>query len=578
MIQKLAGKRIVILGIMAVLLLLAGVFFFRTTAYGFYAVLKTSLFFFVLVFLYVLLTRGGRAVFRWAKVHRGRLIRVLLLEAALLFYMVFFVHKIKNELSLYHSAQMTLGILVMELIAITFLLLEWKQVPIHRIYLILGVSLGVMFLFMQPVGTIPDEKGHLYTAYDVSNTMMGISRTPDGNVQMRSDDAAFRVRNTANRQMTALYWEKIDDPVQHEELLDTGRGTLDTQKYQYLLPAVGLTIGRLLHFGAAGTFFLGRLFNMLWFVLITAYAIKCLPFGKIVLTTVALMPMTLQQASSFSYDVFVNSTAFLLVAMTLRLAYEEEYAGGNAKRAGIRHGIHMAILLAACVLMVPLKGYAYAPLCFLPLLLVFKKWKESRKEALVYLGMILVIIVVFVFQRVFPMLHYVSSTPGTTAVSSGKQTYSLGYLRSLPYEWAYVLFNTSRNHGAFYLESMIGSPLGWLEKPLNTVLIYADVIILVFASLRRKGEEQIIGKRAKYWIQFVSWISVAFVFLGMLFAYSDVREHVIEGVQGRYFIPLAFPMLLTVRSPKIMAEKTIDGPLLSAALTIVFLVVQYLVP
>ena len=195
---------------------------------------------------------------------------------------------------------------------------------------------------------------------------------------------------------------------------------------------------------------------MLGFVLITAYAIRCLPFGKMILALLALMPMSLQQASSFSYDAFVNSTAFLLVALTMRLAYSpEEYA--ESKAAKRWHVFHMLILLAACVLLLPVKGYAYAPLCFLPLLLVFKKWKTDRKEALFYIGILAACAAVFVVLRVLPMMQQVGNSVPAAAGTGTKQLYSLSYLRSHPYEWVYVLLNTSRNYGAFYLESMIAS-------------------------------------------------------------------------------------------------------------------------
>ena len=573
--QKLAGKKFIIIPVMAVLLAAASVYFVRHTAFGFYAALKICIAALGLAAVYLLMTRGIHRILHWIAEHKRRLIRVLLLEAALLFYMYFFVHKIKNVITLYQSAQMAFGFLVMILIAAAAFLTEVGRIPLQRIYLFLGVALGIMFLFMQPVGSIPDEKAHLFASYDVSNTMLGISRTPEGHILMRSDDAAYRLREYSNAHNFSLYWEAIDDSAMHEEMLDIGRKPLSTQKYQYFMPGLGLTVGRLLHIGAAGTFFLGRLFNMLGFVLITAYAIRCLPFGKNILTLLALMPMSLQQASSFSYDAFVNSTAFLLVALTMRLAYGTEETG--SKKAKRWHVFHMIVLLAACVLLLPVKGYAYAPLCFLPLLLVFRKWKTNRKEALFYIGILAACVAVFAVLRLLPMMHQIGTAVPSAASSDAKQLYSLSYLRSHPYEWVYVLLNTSRNQGAFYLESMLGTPMGVLTKPVNNVIVYVCVVVLVLASLKRRDETIIPGKAAKIWTYLAAWASVACILAGMLFAYTDVRRQMIDGVQGRYFIPVVFPMLLMIRSDKISADRSIDGPLLSAVLTCAFFVVHYLI-
>ena len=577
MLQKIAEKKRILLIVMVVLLVAAGVFFEKTSRFGFTAALKTCLFALVLAALYLIVVCGPRRILKWVWAHKNRLIHVLFLETGLLFYMYYFVHKIKDVVTLYHSAQMSFGFIAMLLIAVTAVLTEIGKIPLQRIYLFAGVSLGIMFLFMQPVGSIPDEKAHLFVSYDVSNTLMGISRTEDGNLLMRADDAEFELLDEAGGEEFSLYWEALDDKAVNEEMQDIGRRPINAQKYQYIMPGIGLTIGRLFHLGAAGTFFLGRLFNMLGFVLITAYAIRCLPFGKSILALLALMPMSLQQASSFSYDAFVNSAAFLLVAMTLRLAYGKENWAESTK--GKRwHAVHMIILLAACILLLPIKGYAYAPICFLPVILVFSNWKTNRKEALLYLGILAACVAAFAIMRLLPMMHQIETVTYMTSRSNKvKEMYSLAYLRSHPYEWVYVLLNDSRNHRAFYIESMLVTPLAKLTKPVNNVMVYVCTSVLLLASLRKKDETAIPGKAAKLWIHLTSWISVACVLLGMLFVYTPVEHKLIDGVQGRYFIPLVFPMLLTVRSARISADRSIDGPLLSAVLTCAFFVVHYLI-
>ena len=89
--QKLAGKKFIIIPVMAVLLAAASVYFVRHTAFGFYAALKICIAALGLAAVYLLMTRGIHRILHWIAEHKRRLIRVLLLEAALLFYMYFFV-------------------------------------------------------------------------------------------------------------------------------------------------------------------------------------------------------------------------------------------------------------------------------------------------------------------------------------------------------------------------------------------------------------------------------------------------------------------------------------------------------
>ena len=581
-IQRKKNRRSMICGaVLTILGAAACVFFVRTTAFFPYAVLKTVVAALFLSAVGVVLIKGPATLLAWTRQHRSRLIRVLVLEAGMFFYLYFFVYRIKTVPSLYSSAQILFSILIMILLFLVFLMTESGKVPLHRIYLVTALSLGILFQFLLPFGSVPDEKTHLYAAYDVSNAMLGIQKTPDGNLQMRSEDAFRKLKQTGyTGDDYTKYWLSIDDPVQNEEIIDIGQKPMETQPYQYLVPALGLTVGRCLHLGTSAVFMLGRVFNMIWFILITALAIRLLPFGKMVLTALALMPMSLQQASSFSYDVFVNSTAFFLIAMTMHLAYGEESADGSSNRKYVRY-IKIAALLAACVLLLPLKGYAYSPLCFLPLLTAVKMWKKNRREAWLYLGILAVCLAVFCAMRILPVLNQTGVFSAENNLSytgeAGDITYTLQYLLSQKDEWVHVLLNTSRNFGAFYLESMIGTPLGWLSVTVNPVFIYAYVVILFFAAFQRKDEPSYLGVSDKIWINVISWGSVAAVLLGMLLAYTPISHQRLEGVQGRYFIPLAFPMLLTLRSGKIQAEKSIDGPIFSAVLTCAFFVVHFVI-
>ena len=577
--KNLKNRWIVI--ILAAICAAAFVFFKHTTVYLPYAILKTVLAALVLSAAGTLMIMSPGSVLNWIRQHRGRLIRVLVLETGLFLYMYFFVHRIKTVKSLYSSVQITFSILIMVLIFLVFLFTESRKIPLHRIYMVIGLTMGILFLFMQPPGTVPDEKTHMYAAYDVSNSMMGIHRTPEGSLVMRGEDASAKLSSDVQTGDSFMqYWRSVDDSLLYGEIVDTGRKPLSTQKYQYFMPALGLTLGRGLHLGTQAVFFLGRLFNMIWFVLVTAYAIRLLPFGKTALMVLALTPMTLQQASSFSYDVFINSTAFLLVAVTLQLAYGKEADPGKTEKKYVRY-IRMGVLAAACILLFPTKAFVYAPLCFLPLILVVKKWKTSRREALIYVGIMAVSAAVAGAMWILPTLNNTGVLSSEGAVSytgeAGSVEYTLGYLLAQKDEWIHVLLNTSRNFGDFYLESMIGTPLGWLSVVVNPVLVYVYVVLLVLASLQKTGEQTYIGVPGKLWIHFLAWGSVAAVLLGMLLAYTPVSHQRIEGVQGRYFIPMCLPMLLTIRSDRIRASAETDGPILSAVLACLFFTVHFII-
>lgn len=86
--------------------------------------------------------------------------------------------------------------------------------------------------------------------------------------------------------------------------------------------AIGISLARLLGLNTVSLLYFGRFCNLLFFVAMLYWSMKRIPFGKEVLFGVAVLPMSLHLAASFSYDVMILSCMFLLTAVCLDLAYE----------------------------------------------------------------------------------------------------------------------------------------------------------------------------------------------------------------------------------------------------------------
>ena len=128
--------------------------------------------------------------------------------------------------------------------------------------------------------------------------------------------------------------------------------------YMYYLPALGITIGRVLHFGSMLTFLLGRFFNLLLYTALVGLAIKVIPKGKMILFMVAMLPMSLQQAASFSYDAMINATSILVLAFTVKILL-----GDIASMTKL----HWALYAISGMLLASTKHYCYILVALLPL-------------------------------------------------------------------------------------------------------------------------------------------------------------------------------------------------------------------
>lgn len=117
--------------------------------------------------------------------------------------------------------------------------------------------------------------------------------------------------------------------------------------------------------GAIPTLFLGTLGSMLFFAFSTYYATKKLPFGKLILAGFCLMPMVLQQTSSYSYDGIVISSTVVIISLGLKWCFTEEKPSLS----------EIIVFLLYSIFMIAGKGGVYSVFCFLPFLYGLSKEK-----------------------------------------------------------------------------------------------------------------------------------------------------------------------------------------------------------
>jgi hypothetical protein len=73
----------------------------------------------------------------------------------------------------YQKAAVCIGVLIIITVAWSYFTLFYFHLSYHLIYLVLGVTMGLIFLILIPAYDVPDENRHFNTAYQLSNLMMG---------------------------------------------------------------------------------------------------------------------------------------------------------------------------------------------------------------------------------------------------------------------------------------------------------------------------------------------------------------------------------------------------------------------
>ncbi len=463
--------------------------------------------------------------------------------------------------------------------------LFWSDRRLESLYLLAGTILGIFYLLVLPPLSAPDEISHYMGAYQLSSRILGqTSNAVTGHVLVRPQDIwledvedCWEYEKSEDGYVQPVAETTADSGFLGETLMEETYKTIREQgilgrKYPltaedqeeptqslilspyppvlttpvaYIPQALGISLARLFHMNTIMVVYLGRLFNLLFFVGMTFLAMKRLPFGKEVLFGVALLPMTLHLSASFSYDVMILGCMFYLTAVCLDLAYEKE-------KVHIKDVAVLAALMAAAGPCKLIYGVLMG-LCLLIPVRKFGGWKPWWAAAAC----------VFAAWGLSMML-----VNGQTIVSYATETesvvpwaeeagYSLTLLLHRPLQAVRMFYQTLLWQADYYHMTMIGAYLG----NLDTVLDVPYLVVVMFTAglfclaVKKPGERQVMSVGNRVWVAVLCGLCAFAAMVSMLIAWTPLSSQVINGVQGRYFLPFLPVLLMAFKNDLIVLTK-----------------------
>lgn len=418
------------------------------------------------------------------------------------------------------------------------LFIKGWHIKLERIFLICMLMAGTAWLCILPPLSAPDEMTHYVTAYKWSNQMLFQKGEDEaGRILMRVEDAdaPFDLLSSQTEETYQAFFDHLLEPCRDSTVVSFNYKAAKSGPLPYLPQAVGITLGRVFHMGWAGTMLLGRMGNLLFFAFCMYQALRLMPFGKIILFMVCMLPMTQELAASMSYDVTLLSLTALFVAVCFRDIYIKESMGK-------RDVMVLALLLMA---LVPCK-IIYFPIVGLCLLIPREKFAQKR----FYILSMAAIFFLSAFSLVLNNMGVLSEyAPGGENYIGWADApgYTVDMLLANPLHTLDVLFHTVRTKTGFYWETMIGKWLGAMNVPLDNLYILGFSGLLFIASLKRE-EAGIMTTGKRVWcLVLCAGISVL-IFLSLFLGWTPVGATYVQGIQGRYFLPILPLFLLTLQN------------------------------
>ncbi len=455
--------------------------------------------------------------------------------------------KIAQGLLVWWMAAILIG--AVALIPLIALVIRKRWLSLQTLTFLLLVVLAPIYMFVFTPNSVPDEIVHYNTAYHISNVILFEFDDEDYHLHMRREDSVY-VAKTSTKISPDHYNDVSKDNhllCKDKEIIISKNGYLTQKVLAYIPSGIGVALGRLLGLSAYWTYQLGRLFNFIFFALFVFFAIKLMPFGKIALSAIALIPMNMHIMASYSYDVFTTGGVILLFALIMNLMHGEKKIG--FKELGI-----LALLIAVII---PQK-VVYIGVAALVLLLPKEKFQHQKWHflfkcilGLFAVGGILVLQFHNTSKLVSDSVTYSESIAG----------YSINYIFTHIPEILAMLFRTICYKTEFYLKSLVAY-FGWFQIEAPWYLAIPVYFILFLSFMKKDDEPESLPFMERLYTVILFMVVFLLTQLLLLIDHTPLGSPTIEGVQGRYLIPALPLVFLVLRNSMVTVKKNIDDVIL----------------
>ena len=401
-------------------------------------------------------------------------------------------------------------------------MMQKKGEPLEKQFLLVALVLGVLFIIVLPPGQSPDEITHFRRAYGISQGLL----VPD---QVVNDMGAIGSEIPSNTD----FLERLPDHGTYGMVVQetfSGNDELSTQSYTsaalynficYIPQSIAAFIGNLFGFSVMGMAYLMEIFDFAVWVLLIYFAIKKIPKFKTIVLFIALLPITLQEATSISPDALTIGLCVFFVSYVLYLAYGKKTLLNKKDYA----------VLIICSLLIGFCKIVYLPLVLL-LLVIPKERFKSKKHKWWFIGILFA--VVAVINVIWLMVSSKYLIQYQEGVNSKEQL--MGIIKN-PFRYMVVMFRSVNVNGQVWLSNLLGMSLGAFKFNLPSVLFFVTftVMILLFAQ---RNETLKLRKFDRWIFAFVFLIISVLILTSLYMQWTTYGADVIDGVQGRYFLPI----------------------------------------
>jgi uncharacterized membrane protein len=422
-----------------------------------------------------------------------------------------------------------------------YLLLTRTKIRPVTVFVLLSLAFGSAISFVVPPLRGPDEIAHFLRIHSYARGELLPAASVDGRKGLLVERDLYnqlhffktagewfaRAREEGVRygQIIATYREfssKVPDEFNRAHVFMPFAGTEGYNPVAYIPYIFGEKIGSLLRLEFPDRLLLIRLFGLITFTIVAAYAIAVTPFLKWAFVLIALLPVSLYNRSVLSADGAALCSALMITALCLR----------SAQKLGAGRLWERSLWMTLCALS------KQPQIVFILLELMVSPLKELRRR---WSSIAIVALPCLVLSPLWVVA--VSGEMGAWRLQLEEQhppehfdpIWKLLYMWDHPWHFPLAAWRALSGWGNRLWLELIGI-LGWQDILLRPWIYVVLTVCLALAPLQKLQVDGATRARVVVITGLTVLGYVTLVYLIFFLTYTPLDIDHVRGVQGRYFV------------------------------------------
>lgn len=451
---------------------------------------------------------------------------VFLVLILLMNYQFKIVDKHINNKTLF-VLEAVITVLIIILILISIYIYQKDNIKPEKVLLYITPIFCLILSATMPVGRGHDEYVHWLKAYEVSEGTL-LTKIYENHALVHIPEAAFNIiaerPNKVFKYVDNLQF--LDEEINNENRKYSNIQSAATYCFvQYVPQAAGIAFGRLITKVPLLLSYFGRIFNMITCISLMYFAIKNIPFGKNILLVISVIPIVIEGFSTFSADGITIAMACFFIAYTIKIAF------GDVTKCGTKQIVTLTLsgaVLALC-------KFVYLPIVFLVLLIPKEKFKDRQEKVIAITLIILVATILNLgWLYVGSQALFATDITGTDLKVTQIINNPIKYIQK-------VIYTFTQNANKYFL-SCFGGQLEWDENVKMDFVPYIMSLLMLLATFCEEKNKKLFSKKQIILILLIILVIIGLIFTSIFLQWTT-DDSQIDGVQGRYFIPI-LPLIM----------------------------------